>query len=363
MMKRSKTYFLTFIVLALLMAPFSMSVLAGAAEAEAAADDAEVALTTDDVQPIDVPETDAGIMAISAEIDPDSDLASTVDLGGEVVPFESMIYKVMQANNHWIVIVGGTLPETATLPATIEVAVPTGSPVFWFGEVGESGDPALDPRFPDDRRSMRTVGDLDVYTAVMTTYRDMQIEYRLNHNPFSQGPDGPTISLEYTPWHDVSELRLAAALPPGAAVLARDVEFIGFGPGETPDQRSAAFARIFNNVNAGETFSTEITYTITGGGSAQSGVSPVLVGALIAGTIVVAGVVFFIFARSTKKRHEEDDYYEDDGDIEDSDEGEGDAEEYADEDYEDDYDEDGEQDADVSDDEDGAGPDGPITRH
>ena len=358
MMKRSKTYFLTFIVLALLMAPFSMSMLAGAAEAETGADNAEVALTTEDVQPIDVPETEDGIVAISAEIDPESDFAPTVDLGGVITPFESLIYKVMQTNNHWIVIVGGTLPETATLPATIEVAVPTGSPVFWFGEVGESGDPAQDPRFPDDQRSMRTEGNLDVYTAVMTTYRDMQIEYRLNHNPFSQGPDGPTISLEYTPWQDVAELRLAAALPPGSAVLATDVEFLGFGPGETPDQRSAAFARIFTDVSAGETFSTEITYTITGGGSAPSNVSPVLIGALIAGMIVIAGVIFFIFARGAKGRHEHDDideHYEDDSDDH------SDEDEY-DEEYDDYEDEDGDadhEDVETDDDQDSS----PIRRH
>ncbi|MCL2403708.1 MAG: hypothetical protein FWC86_05740, partial [Coriobacteriia bacterium] len=259
----------------------------------------------------------SGIAAISAEIDPED--MPQARLNGEIVPFESLIYKVMQSHNQWIVIVGGTLAENTPLPATIEVAVPTGSPVFWFGEVGATGDPTQDPRFPGELEDMRrTEGEFDIYTAIMTTYRDMQIEYRLNQNPFTQGPDGPTVALEYTPWHDVSELRLAAALPPGGAVLAPDIEFMGFGPGETTEERAPAFARLFTDATAGETFSTEITYTVTAGGSAVSNLSDVVVFGLVAVLVLVAGVVFFLFARGMKKNaNNDDDYYEEEEEEED----------------------------------------------
>ncbi|MCL2438264.1 MAG: hypothetical protein FWE48_01165 [Coriobacteriia bacterium] len=338
MMRKIRTSALLFMMLALLTAPLSMGALiAGATESEN-----ETVFTTEggvefigevdeegnpiDVEPIDVPELEgSGIMAISAELDPDDALAPQARIGGEVVPFESLIYKVMQSHDQWIVIVGGTLAENTPLPATIEVAVPTGSPVFWFGEVGGSGDPQQDPVFSDDRRDMRTEGDFDIYSAVMTTYHDMQIEYRLNHNPFTQGPDGPTIALEYVPWQDVAELRLAAALPPGSAVLAPDIEFLGFGPGETPDDRAPAFARVFTDVSAGEVFSTEITYTITGSGSAVSNLSDVVLFGLVAGLVVITGIVFFLFARGMSKRStpdDEDDYEEDEDDESDEDEDE-----------------------------------------
>jgi hypothetical protein len=341
-MRKIRTSALLFMMLALLTAPLSMGALiAGATESESGiqfADEYGNIIDPNDLEiaenpnPIDVPELEgSGIMAISGELDPNDELAPQARIGGEIVPFESLIYKVMQSHNQWIVIVGGTLPDNTPLPATIEVAVPTGSPVFWFGEVGGSGDPQQDPAFPEERRSMRTEGAFDIYTATMSIYRDMQIEYRLNSNPFTQGPDGPSIFLEYTPWQDVSELRLAVALPPGGAVLASDVEFLGFGPGENPNDRSPAFARIFTDVSAGEVFSTEITYTITGGGSAASNLSDVVVFGLVAAFVLVAGIVFFLFARGLRKKNAEDEeeYYEevDSEDVdEDEDEDESDDE-------------------------------------
>jgi len=336
MMRKIRTSALIFMMLALLMAPLSIGTLiAGASEAEG-----EAVFTSEggveyigevdqdgnliDVEPIDVPELEgSGIMAISAELDPDDALAPQARVGGNVVPFDTLIYKVMQTHNQWIVIIGGTLHADVPLPATIEVAVPAGSPVFWFGEVRGTGDPTQDPRFPGDLSEMRrTEGEFDIYTAVMTNYRDMQIEYRLNHNPFSQGPDGPTIALEYTPWQDVRELRLSAALPPGGAVLARDIEFMGFGPAdpENPEApRSPAFARVFTDVQGGQLYSTEITYTITGGGSAASNLSDVVVFGLAAVFVAAAGVMFVIFARGmNKNRNAEEDYYYEDEDGDDN---------------------------------------------
>jgi hypothetical protein len=331
MMKKIRTSALLFIMLALLIAPLSLGSAATADNGIEARDD--YGNLVDDVQPVDVEELEgSGIMAIGAELDPDDGLAPQARINGEVVPFETLIYKVMNTNNHLIVIVGGTLPEGTPLPATIEVAVPAGSPVFWFGEVGASGDPAQDPAFPDDRRSVRTEGDLDVYTAVMTTYLDMQIEYRLNHNPFSQGSDGPMVSLEYTPWQDVSELSLAAALPPGSAVLASDVEFLGFGPGETAEERSAAFARVFTDARAGELYSTEITYTITSPGAATSNLDPAIVIGLVAVLVIAAGTLFFLFAKTKKPQDDDEDAWGNQRDDEDEDDTEDEGDESEDED-------------------------------
>jgi len=318
-------------MLALLVAPLSFGTLsAGAATAD---NGAEIEFRDEDgntVEPVYVDGTEEGIMAISAEIDPESELAPQARVNGEIVPFDTLIYKAMQIRSQqgqqqhiqYIVIVGGTLSEQTPLPATIEVAVPTGAPVFWFGEVGGSGDPAQDPRFPGDVADMRrTEGDFDVYTATMTTYRDMQIEFRLDHNPFSQTPDGtPYIFLEYTPWQDVRELRLAVALPPGGTATDRDLEFLGFGPVGPDGERSGAFARLITDAQAGELYSTEITFTITGGGAADSNLHPLVMPILVAVLVVVAGIMFSIFARGVSKRREEDEYDEDDYDYDDEDE-------------------------------------------
>ena len=225
------------------------------------------------------------------------------NFGGEITPFETMIYKVLIVNDHPIVIVGGTLPEDTPLPATIEVAVPAGSPVFWFGEIGETGDPAQDPRFPDDRYTMRTEGDFDVYTAVMTEYLDMQIEWRISPSPFSRGGGDLYVSLEYTPWQDVDMLQLAAALPPGG--VAPTANFIGWGPPDEEGNQSGAFAYDFPDAQAGQTYAVDMGFTMTGTGSAISNIDPVIVIGLIAVLTIVAGTMFFLFAKTKKPEQKE----------------------------------------------------------
>ena len=332
MMRKIRTSALIFIMLALLVAPLSFGTLsAGAATAD---NGAEIEFRDEDgntVEPVYVDGTEEGIMAISAEIDPESELAPQARVNGEIVPFDTLIYKVMQVRTQQnqqqhiqnIVIVGGTLSDQTPLPATIEVAVPAGSSVFWFGEVGDSGDPAQDPRFSGNLADMRrTEGEFDIYTATMTTYRDMQIEFRLTENPFTQTPDGePTIFIDYIPWQDVRELRLAVALPPGGAVLDRSLEFLGYGPRDPETGlQSGAFARLITDAQAGELYSTEITFTVTGGGAADSNLNPLVMPILVAALVVVAGIMFFLFARGVSKRREEEYYDEDDYDYDDEDE-------------------------------------------
>ena len=243
------------------------------------------------------------------------------NIGDVITPFERMIYKVLIVNDHPIVIVGGTLPEGTVLPATIEVAVPAGSPVFWFGEVGESGDPAQDPRFPSDHYTMRTEGDFDVYTAVMTHYLDMQIEYRLSPSPFSRGGGDLYVSLEYTPWQDVDMLQLAAALPPGG--VAPTAEFIGWGPRDDDGNQSGAFAYIFPDAQAGQTYAVDMGFTMTGTGAAVSNIDPGIVIGLIAVLVITAATMFFLFSKTKRPQAKDDeqDAWGNQKDDEDTDEG------------------------------------------
>ena len=288
-------------MLALLVAPLSFG---GAATGDDDIEARDEYGNVVDVQPVDVDELEgSGIMAISAELGEDDRLAPQARIGGTITPFETLIYKVLIVNDHPIVIVGGTLPEGTVLPATIEVAVPAGSPVFWFGEVGETGDPAQDPRFPSDHYTMRTEGDFDIYTAVMTHYLDMQIEYRLSPSPFSRGGGDLYVSLEYTPWQDVDELRLAAALPPGG--VAPTAEFIGWGPRDDDGNQSGAFAYIFADAQAGQTYAVDMGFTMTGTGAAVSNIDPGIVIGLIAVLVITASTMFFLFAKTKKPKEKE----------------------------------------------------------
>jgi len=183
---------------------------------------------------------------------------------GEIVPFESLIYKVMNTDEslsqgNWIVIIGGTLPDDIALPVTIEIAVPAGASVFWFGEVGPTGDPAQDPRFAGDFNDMfRTEGDFDIYTATVRYYRDIQIEFRID-DPTTQVNGSIAIELEYTPLHDVSELRLAVAVPVGAEVAETPdwiLEFLGYNT----HGDSMAYAFLRHNAQAGEAYKATMVF-------------------------------------------------------------------------------------------------------
>jgi len=173
-----------------------------------------------------------------------------------VVHFEQLIYKVMEAQGTWIAIIGGDLSDDVSLPATIEVAVPAGASVFWFGEIGPSGDPDLDPKFAYPYQ-WRTEGDFDIYTAILTHYHRIQIEFVLDSSPVSSSSDGATISIEYVPLHDAPELRLAAAVPVEAVVSDLNLEFLGAGP-----DGELAFAYLILDAPSGMRQSTQIAYTI-----------------------------------------------------------------------------------------------------
>jgi len=206
-----------------------------------------------------------GVLALSDSIREEINMvvgrqqnAAVVEFAGVdgVVHFEQLIYKVMEAQGTWIVIIGGDLSDDVPLPATIEVAVPAGASVFWFGEIGPSGDPDLDPKFayPYQRR---TEGDFDIYTATMTRYHGMQIEFHLGYNPINQKLGGATIDLVYVPLHDVPELRLAAAVPTDAVVPDLSLEFLGAGP-----DGELAFAYLILDAPSGMRQSTQIAYTV-----------------------------------------------------------------------------------------------------
>ena len=212
---------------------------------------------------------------------------------GFLEPFVNLQYKVMLWDGAWTVTVRGKIDEYAMLPATVEIGVPAGSDVFWFGEVyADWGNPPVgNPEFPEPY-TMRTEGDTDIYTAVLTTTHAVQIEYTLPYDPRIETVEGSGIRVTYTPLHDVEDLWLAAATPPETAVLDRDIRYLGTGP-----HGELAFAYVIEDAIGGQEYSADIIYT-TGITETVSGVSSAVPIGIIVGVLLLAGGSFWFYKRN-----------------------------------------------------------------
>ncbi|MCL2438262.1 MAG: hypothetical protein FWC99_04135 [Coriobacteriia bacterium] len=222
----------------------------------------------------------------------------------DVAQFRLIQYKFFRAPDGYTAAIWGMLdPNTVELPALVQVAVPQGADVFWFGPVPEGGVTSESPQFT--HYHVYTDGENDIYTVMLTDSHDIQIEhYFWGENfpfPVRTMPDGDhAIRISYTPLHDVEILRLAAFLPEGSA--ARDsanVEFLGTGPTGDP-----AFAMDFHYARGGENYTAEIVYappevTARHNQPTMGGGILAVIGTVAAAIVVVGG--FLVFIRLRKK--------------------------------------------------------------
>ncbi|MCL2402999.1 MAG: hypothetical protein FWC86_02005 [Coriobacteriia bacterium] len=222
----------------------------------------------------------------------------------EVIPFDAMTVTVRRLPNTYFAAVTGFLdPETVELPATIEIAVPEGAQLIWFGEPSDDRPIESAPRF--ENPDMRTVDGFDIYTATLQHEHQAQIEYNLFFNPVAEAGDGSYIlHMEYTPLTDLQALRFITNLPPGnQIVIDDDVEFYGLnGEGERQ------YGRTFWDVGAGRMITTNISYTAPGGMGTpnESRVSDGIIVAAVStlvGVVAVLGIV--LVAKRRRAANEE----------------------------------------------------------
>ena len=224
----------------------------------------------------------------------------TENLQGNHEAFVNLQYKVMLWEGAWTVTIRGKIDESATLPARVEIGVPAGSDVFWLGEVhagfGEhpSGDPEIAPPY-----NVRTEGDIDIYTAMLTQTHAVQIEYSLPYDPRIETAEGPGLRITYTPLHDVEELWLAGATPPGTAVLDRDIHYLGTGPND-----ELAFAYTIENARGGQQYSEDIIFT-TGITETESNIDPLVPIGIMGLVLLVSGIGIWFYRRNALKGEEE----------------------------------------------------------
>jgi len=179
----------------------------------------------------------------------------------DVAQFGWMQYKFFRAPDGYTAGIWAVLDDDEELPAYVQIAVPEGADVFWFGPVPAGGVTPESPQFPDSHIFHDVENGIYVYTTVLTDSRQLQIEHYFWGEAFSFPvrtlPNGNhSIRIDYTPLNDVETLRLAAFLPEGSRVIDH-LNVIPLGVGPTGDP---AFAVEISDAQGLENYSVEIEY-------------------------------------------------------------------------------------------------------
>jgi hypothetical protein len=178
------------------------------------------------------------------------------------VPWKVVDVTVHNDQGSNILLVSGQLPESATLPAQVQLAVPTGSEFQWAGEI-LGGPPSEDPSV---KYTVAKSGDVDVYTFTLTTSRTGQLEVA---SPSSVTASGQTYTaaLKWTSPTDLEQLRLNVRVPQDAQ-LQSTVE----GAKMTPaGDGYSYYQKIVDGVKAGQTEDLSFVYTATAAAGAPAG--------------------------------------------------------------------------------------------
>lgn len=172
----------------------------------------------------------------------------------EIVPFEAVNYYLARHPISYSVAITGFLSPEVRLPAKVEVAVPAGSEIIWFGE--PLGSPGADDAEFEEPFNVRTEAGLDIYTAILRYYPAVQIEYDIIHNPVKRISEGIySLSMKYTPLADTPLLRLMTNLPPESVVDDSSVQFMG-----ADEEGYLVFMRLYENVSSLQLVQSEIVY-------------------------------------------------------------------------------------------------------
>lgn len=184
-------------------------------------------------------------------------------------------------NSGGVMLISGTLPDTVSLPAEAELAVPAGSQLQWIGQIlggAASADPEL-------KYTKATANGLDVYRFTLTKSRIAQVEV-----PTSAGAafDGSsyTSALKWSAPQAVPEVRMSVRVPQGAQVPQAI-------PGATiqpADSGYSYYTKTFKDVKAGDQLDLTFAYTLPAATAALKSASSAKSSSDTIAIIVVLGV-------------------------------------------------------------------------
>lgn len=190
-----------------------------------------------------------------------------------------------------VLLVSGTLPETAKLPAEVELAVPKGAQFQWAGEI--LGGPASQD--PSVKYTVSEKNGMDVYSFTLAKAKIGQIEVLLPGS-VNIAETGYSAALDYTATAEMPQVNVSVRLPQGTQITT-PADGASTIPGPTG---FSYYQKTFKGVAAGDALNLSFGYQppaagATGGpataGATGSGntVALVLIVAVFGAAFVVAG--------------------------------------------------------------------------
>jgi len=178
----------------------------------------------------------------------------------DVTPWKSVAVSVSTDPGEAVLIVSGTLPEGTPLPATVELAIPSGGVVQWAGEI-LGGDAAQDPEV----QPVKSVRDgQDVYRFTLTKALTGQLEVSVSP-PVTTAGDVNTVDFAIPAWADFPEAGVAVKIPASAALSVVPTGTAGLAPDTATTQY---YQQEFTNVKKGDLIGAKFSYTLQAAGAA-----------------------------------------------------------------------------------------------
>ncbi len=186
-------------------------------------------------------------------------------LAAPVAVWESISLNVGSSSDAPVLIVAGVLPDSTKLPATVELAAPTGSALQWAGEI-LGGDAAADPEVTTTK-SQRD--GQDIYTFTLTKSRNAQLEVT-TQSPITVNGDVSTVTFSQPSWTDVPSAGVAIQIPVSARLTEPATATAGLAAGPTGYQY---YQQEFTKVKKGDLLAVSFSYTraVTSPGAAPVG--------------------------------------------------------------------------------------------
>lgn len=166
-------------------------------------------------------------------------------------PWESMDVILHEDSSRGVLLVSGTLPKDAPLPAEVALSVPSDAQIQWTGEI-LGGDPKNDPSVTPVKS---TIDGADVYTFTLTKARIGQIEAVVP--PASREGTASVASIAWVSPQDVPEVCISGRIPSGSTI-SQPVDGAELTSGS---DGYSYYSKTFTGVSAGDRLDLTFAYT------------------------------------------------------------------------------------------------------
>lgn len=223
--------------------------------------------------------------------------APTASAAPTITPFETVTLQLDTATigQPPMLIISGTIPDDAPLPATVRLTVPQGLTLSWAGEVlggPVEDDPSLKPTFEHGQAGFDTV------TLELSKGRVAQLELEAGPLLLASGTDR-SVALRWLAPADVSDVHMSVRLPAGSQIST-----VTPGARTEPGTGGGSIVSLDTSAAAGSTLALDIAHTVsqTASSPVRSGQSgggaAFVVFAVTAALLALAGMAIMKKARS-----------------------------------------------------------------